>query len=427
MVIRVSDKYEEYKSISAYGSAYKTGLDKLCSLLLAIAPILQHYKGLYENAGFTVLLFAFPILTVRYFQNRLGKRFSVKNLMAILPLLLFEIYTAFDHTVSLPRLLYIGFMMWVFFCVASGCLNIALFLKYATTVLSIASVLLYVQYISHYLFHYTINLRPFSLLVSQDVIWVRSLNRATNAGRLYRPAAFFLEPSHFFLYAFPVLTVLLLSSNITKWRRNKAILISSAMLLTTSGFGIVVTIGLWGLYLAFYRNSGRDRKLISKLLNPKTIAVAILLLLVLVILYFAVPVFQRSINRIVLPTEGSSAIDGRVRLARNYIKTISGKAVLFGDENVTQNLEFNLAGFFATYIKWGLIGVFLTYWFYGQGLLLLKKEYFWISFIIIVISFFTAHTHGTFYMLYYVVFLMEGYKRIGKQEHPRLKETLVGK
>ena len=81
MVIRVSDRYEEYKSISAYGSANKTALDKLCSFLLAIAPILQHYKGLYENAGFTVLLFAFPILTVRFFQKRLGKRFNKQNLI----------------------------------------------------------------------------------------------------------------------------------------------------------------------------------------------------------------------------------------------------------------------------------------------------------------------------------------------------------
>ena len=32
-----------------------------------------------------------------------------------------------------------------------------------------------------------------------------------------------------------------------------------------------------------------------------------------------------------------------------------------------------------------------------------------ISAIILVISFFTAHTHGTFYMVFYTIFLMNGY------------------
>ena len=416
MVIRLSDRYEECRSITAYGSVNNTVFDKICSFLLAVAPLLQHYKGIYENAGFTVLLAVFPILSMRFFQKRRSRQLSIHNLKAILPLMFFEIYTALDHTISAPRLLYIAFMMWIFFCIASGCLNIALFLKYAIAVLTIASLLLYVQYFSHYLLHYTINLRPFSLLVSQDVIWVRSLNSGTSAGSLYRPAAFFLEPSHFFLYSFPILSVLLLSPNMTKWRRNKAILISSAILLTTSGFGIVVTVGLWGLYLLLYRNASRNKELISKLLNSKTVIITALFIAAVVILYLAVPTFQRSINRIFFPTEGSSAIDGRVRRARNYIRTISGSAVLFGAENVTQDLDFNLAGFFATYIKWGLVGVFLSYWFYGQGLFRLKKEYFWITTIVLVISFFTAHTHGTFYMLYFTVFLMEGYNQIGKKD-----------
>lgn len=422
MVIRLRTGIAEYEKLVSYGSQNRTILDRLCAFLLAISPILQHYKGVYENAGFTVLLIAFPILTLRFFTKHGGRRFNSRNLIAILPLLLFELYTAVDHNVSLLRLLYIAFMMWIFFCVAAGCVNTVYFLKYATNIVSLAAILLVVQYISHYLFHRTLDLRPLKLLVSQDVIWVRSLS-ISRVGRLYRPAAFFLEPSHLFIYCFPIVAVLLLSPNMTKWRRNKALLLSGAMLLSTSGFGIIVTVGLLGVYLLLYRSDVRRKNVMNKLMSSKTILTAAALLAVLVLCYFTIPVFQRSVNRIILPTEGSSAIDGRIRLARNYIKTISGKAVLFGEKNVTGNLEFNLAGFFATYIKWGILGLLFTYWFYCRGLFILKSAYFWISLIIVVISFFTAHTHGTFYMLYYVIFLMEGYGQVKNQEY--IREALI--
>lgn len=419
MVIRIGTGKRELGKIVSYGHENREILDRFCALLLAFAPILQHYKGLYENAGFTAILFAFPVLTLRLISRIKFKKLNMKCLAAISPLLFFEIYTAIDHSVTVPKLLYILFMMWVLICIASGCVNTAFFLQYATSVISVAAILLAGQYISHYLFRHTINLRPFQLLVSQDVIWVRHAQEAANVNRMYRPAAFFLEPSHLFLYSFPVLCLLLLAPNMTKWRGKKAIMVTAALLLSTSGFGIMVSIGLWALYLLLYKNSEERRtKTISKLLSPRTLVVAAVLILGIILAYFFVPIFQRSVNRIFFNTEGSTAIEGRVRLAINYISSITGPAVIFGAANVASSLDFNLAGFFATYIKWGIIGLVLTYWFYGQGLVRLKKTYFWMSLIIIVISFFTAHTHGTFYMLYYVVLLMNGYAEIRSDRLP---------
>ncbi len=408
MVIKIRKGTGEYKELVSYGSWNDSSLDKLCALLIAVSPLLQHYKGLYENAGFTALFFAFPILSLR-FLTRSGRGYNAKTLSAIFPLILFELYTAVDHTISVSRLLYVVFMIWVFLCIACGCVNTVFFLKYAVNVVSLAVVLLFVQYISHYIFHHTLNLRPFNLLVSQDVIWVRHLN-SSSAGRLYRPAAFFLEPSHLFLYSFPLLCILLLSPGMTKWRRNKAIIITTAMVMSTSGFSIVACIGLWSLYFLIYKKGAADKHIdYRKIFSGRNVLIVIIIICVLSLAYFYIPLFRRSVNRIFTDTEGTNAISGRVRLALNYITGISGRAVLFGAANVSGTLEFNLAGFFATYIRWGIIGVALTYWFYGQGLFLLKKKYFWMSAIIIVISFFTAHTHGTFYMMYYVVFLMNGY------------------
>lgn len=421
MKIKIRRVPNECEQLVAYGRQCNTALDKLCAFLIAISPLLQHYKGLYENAGFTVLMIAFPILTLRFIADSKVRGYRKRNFVAIMPLILFELYTAVDHSLVGTRMLYSIFMVWVFICLAYGCINMTFFLRCAVGVVSLAAILLAVQYLSHYIFHYRLELRQFQWLVSQDVLWVEHLSQSAE-GRLYRPAAFFMEPSHLFLYSFPLLCVLLLSPGMTRWRRNMAVVITVAMLMSTSGFSIVACVGLWGLYLLFYQNNGKERRIsLRDIFSGKNLLLFFALIVLLVLAYIYVPVFQRSVNRIFTDTEGTNAISGRIRLAKNYITTITGSAVWFGRPNVAETLDFNLAGFFATYIKWGVIGLVLTYLFYGQGLFLLKKAYFWMTAIILVISFFTAHTHGTFYMLYYVVFLMNGYYEQAKPVERKLE------
>ena len=248
-----------------------------------------------------------------------------------------------------------------------------------------------------------------SLLVSQNVIWVKNAVNLGAIGRTYRPAGFFLEPSHFFLYSFPIIAVLLLSANNNKPRFRTALFLSLGLVLSTSGMGIAVALGLWVLYYALYRNAKNNNVMISKLLNVLTVLVLLIFGILFLLAYQFIPFFQNSVDRIFVEDETTNAIDGRVRLAQNYVKSISGKAVWFGTPGVTQELNFNLSGFFATYIRWGIIGLILSYWFYVRGLFKLKGAYFWISLIIVFISYFTAHTHGTFYMIYFGVFLLNGY------------------
>ena len=385
-------------------------------------------SGLYQNAGFTVLLIVMPFLLLRL----LTKRVVVNRvLLGLMPLLIFEIYSAIVHSSNISRLMYVLFISLLFIIVASGCVNTGFFLKYATGIISIASGLLIVQYISHYIFRHTINMRPLSLLVSQNLIWVRHSLTNYTARKLYRPAAFFLEPSHFFLYAFPILCILLLSPNMTNYRKRLAIWITMGMLMTTSGFGIFVSIGLWGVYFLLYSGEQRKQRVISRFASGRSILLIVVFVVIIILAYLFIPLFQRSVNRVIFASEGSNAIDGRIRLARNYISTISGRAIWFGQAGVSSGLDFNLAGFFATYIKWGVIGVVLTYWYYGQGLWKLKGCYFWMTLIIIIISFFTAHTHGTFYMLYFMVFLMNGYAEkhsysLAKYAKSELYSHLVG-
>ena len=249
-----------------------------------------------------------------------------------------------------------------------------------------------------------------SLLVDQSSRWVAGVNAlASNmaSGKMYRPSGFFLEPSHLYLYSVPCLAVCLLHPGMNGWMKRRAIVITLGIILSTSGMGIAAVVGLWGVYILSRKHDGNIT--LKSILSGRTVLMVLVLLVAVVAMYFTVPVFQNSINRIFFNASGSTAIAGRVQLASNYVKSISGKAILFGVDHSVSELDFNLSGFFATYIKSGLIGLVLTYWFYGQGFVKFRGAYYWLTLILVVTSFFSAHTHGTFYLMYYVIFLMNGY------------------
>ena len=393
-----------------YGNENKTFGDKVCAFSLALAPLLQHYKGLIENAGFTILLLITPILLLRTLEKLKIGLHNRKCFFAIVPLVVFFFYTILVRDFNGMRLGYVFLMVWIFMCVSNGSINISYFFKYAIRIAMLATIAIFFQYIAQNFFGRTIELRPLSLLVSQDVIWVRNAEHMSDVGYISRPSGFFLEPSHFFLYTFPIITILLLSAKKNKKRFRTALFLSLGLLFSTSGMGVAFVLGIWLLYYALYRKSSDgDRVRIKELFTVNNVILFVFFGLVVLLAYRLIPFFQHSIDRIFTEEETTNAIDGRVRLARNYVRHISGRAVWFGTPNVIDELEFNLSGFFATYIKWGVFGLIFSYWFYIQGLFKLKGPYFWLSLIIVVISYYTAHTHGTFYMLYYLIFLMNGY------------------
>lgn len=397
------------QGILFYGDENKTLGDKFVALVLALAPLLQHYKGIVENAGFTVLLLITPILFLRTFEMFRKSAVNRRCLFAVVPLIIFFFYTVLIRDFNVMRLGYVLLLTWIFICVAGGCINISLFFKYATWVALLATAAIVIQYLFHYVLGRTIDFRPLSLLVSQNVIWVRTASSYGAAGLMYRPSGFFLEPSHFFLYTFPLVTVLLLSPNKTKKDFRHSMLISLGLLLSTSGMGIAFVVGIWMIYLLIYRGVNYTGLSAFRQVKVRNIAILVLFVALVFVAYQFIPFFQNSVDRVFTEDETTNAIDGRVRLAENFARGISGRAVWFGTPNVIGDLDFNVSGFFATYIKFGVLGLLFSYWFYLRGVFKLKRAYFWMTLIIVVVSYFSAHTHGTFYMLYFVLFLMNGY------------------
>ena len=88
---------------------------------------------------------------------------------------------------------------------------------------------------------------------------------------------------------------------------------------------------------------------------------------------------------------------------------MSTKEKIFGVEEKEGPIKANMPGFMRTLYNYGCVGIVLSYWFYVASLLKLTQHNIWLSFIILVVSFFSAHTHGTFYMLYYVYILLGGW------------------
>lgn len=419
-----------WRGISFFGNENRSRIDMICAFLLAISPILQHYIGLYENAGFTAYLiispFVFKKMITKVNRSNTYKKITYKQCFyAMIPIILFEIYTIFNRSITVSHLLYGGFMALLFLALALGCINISYVIRSATLIANAAGIVVFAQCITFYLFHFEFRPIIFSLLHADSSNW---LHTTTTGGGLYRPEAFFMEPSHMFLYIFPIICLLLLLPNMNKTRMKNAIFLSIAMVLCTSGMGICVTAGLWGLYFTVFRRNRKEKTVLDmrKLFSLRSLTYAGVFLVLLLIAYISVDSIRGTVNRIFVNEDGSTAIDGRVRRASNLVKNLKGRSLIMGMSNdvLVGDLDMNLSGYHATIYKRGLIGIFLTYFYYGQGLFKLKNAYFWLTAIILVISFFTAHTHGTFFMMYYAFFLINGYYSVNRKKQMRLNISI---
>jgi len=404
------------------GQQNTTLIDRLCALLFALTPICQHYYGLVENAGFTIYLIVFGIMLLRLFAHRFVR---LRRLRPIIPLVLFELYTVVVRlSSSFSRIFSAGFIIAVMALIFLGCLNLRYVFRYATVVGCIATYLVVIQYFCYYVLHRPVNFEPHGWLLPENSRWVVTI--VYRPGSLYRPSGFFLEPSHIFLYCFPLICLLLLLPGVDRARKRSAAIMSVGVILSTSGMGIAVVVGLWSLYELLYR-SGREmtaQKRMKKLFTRKNALILIAIIAVLIVAYLTLPFLRRAVNRIFVVESGTSAIAGRTRRASNYIRRITGSAVLWGQAGVNSSVDFSTSGFFATYIRWGVIGLALSYLFYVQSVVRLRGAYRWLAILLILLSFFTAHTHGTYYMLFFMTFLADGYmQQMRAAQRPRTAEA----
>lgn len=389
-----------------------------------------------------------------------------------------------------------------------GGINLKFVARSAYLVAMAAGIGIILQCICYYLFGFHLQLVVTNWLLEESHAWVKLAQTGIigitgKASAFYHPSAFFLEPSHMFLYFVPNLFLLLLTPEMNWLKRISAILLSIGLVLSTSGMGIALVVGAWLLQLGFCK--GKENILRFKhFFRMQNVLRCVAFLLIFVVIAFCLPFLRYSILRVFVgnqkvnamiaaeeaekaaqlankdkpiidsiptnpaptspaptdppsePTQipeetlseaeklaqekadaaaeaeklaqenaGSTAISGRMERAISLIRyRMSGSQYLVGVSDSVENIKFNLPGFFATMYKYGIIGTVLSYIFYLCCAIFGKGAYRWMAIIILGVSFFSAHTHGTFYMLFYVLILMDSLVQKTGQNGKDLKNQI---
>ena len=395
-----------------FADRYKHILDPFCGVLLALIPLLQHYKGLIDNASTTLLALMVPYLVLRMLPQLLDFKISYLKPLGIL--MLFFIYKLVDHGTYFGEIAQVSFMVIYFMAASLKVIDLKALIKAATAVAVVGSIALFVQSICYYGLGFHLQVVPDALLAKESYAWIAGIKTGLVgvngvAGTLYRPAGIFLEPSHFFMYTFPVLFVNLFNTDKKKHSLILPVIMTVGMFLSTSGMGMAVSLVVWSVFFVLWNVNEHDFK-VQNFFRKRTALFIGAILTLSVVAFIFVPTVRNAFLRIfVSGSSGSTAISGRVDGALFVLRKMTFVQNFIGKEDTTIFISYNMSGFMATMYKYGIIGIILSYEFYIKSLFKLDIARVLTSGLLLVVSLFSAHTHGTFFMIYYVMILMDGH------------------
>ena len=421
-----------------------TVLDSAVALLLALCPFLQHYQGVMVDSRATVLLMIAPYLVIRLWQtNRV-------MWVPIVPLVLFSICKILDNGTGVSELGREGLVCLVFLAAISGLIDFKALVRAWITVAVIGCVLLLAQYVCYYVFDFHLQLIPTRLFCEGSDQWMGlaetgKISILGNPTKMYRPSSIFMEPSHVALYCVPAQLMLLFTPNFNRLRFVLALVLSAGVLASTSGLGIVLTMGLWFIYLALFCGENRGDKPIlfikgftipERRFKGVTIkgknygaftfrgwtvrAINIVLVgglvLAAVLMYAFVDVFRDSINRILFSQDGYNAVSGRTSSGILAISKLQGSEWLIGKAVEGSEANGYMSGLFESIYKYGLLGATISYAFYVISAFKLNRQYCWFALLMLGLSCFTNHTHGSAFMMIFCIYLLCGYRDCGLED-----------
>lgn len=219
------------------------------------------------------------------------------------------------------------------------------------------SICIILQYVVRYVLRLNINPSLTVYLPLQDLmdsnmrLYINSTRNLLNSV-FFRPSAFFIEPAHFGKYCvFAVIACLY------NRKKRMAFFISIAIILSTSGIGIVTTTLVWFVHIFMIEKKISSERLI------KIIMVILAFMSGSVIAYCYIPFFRNTIIRLIGTYEGYNAIRGRL-WSWEFVKKLEGYSRLIG---------VGYRNFEKTYGAGGLVShiymTSLTELFYCQGYL----------------------------------------------------------
>lgn len=444
--------------------------DKVVAILLAFIPILQYYKGLMglivapilseilptyyvdraDNMAISLMILLAPYLLLRLLPRL--KKENFKRMLPMLPLLLFFVFKVVDHGTSVAELIQVGLMLGYLIAAGLGALNLKVLVKTVSVVAAVVGLCTVLQYIGYYGFGVHLRMVPVKLLIPAADQWIPVVTDGLHSvtGRYtgyYRPSAFFLEPNHLFLYCFPALFLNLYRREKNWFNWVVAALSTVGIVLSTSSMGVAVVFGAWVLFALLWDRKTDSLSLGSLLRWQRWVRMACVALALLV-LFLAVPSINHSIARIVglnkieisAPApdpdpdpdppdsledflNDKNAVSGRVTGALGILKNMTWGQWIIGCADSTGGIASHMPGFMSIAYKYGIIGLVLSYAFFLYCLKKVNADYFWYVVIWFFASFFSTHTHGMIFMLFYVMVLCRGCQEADGSWQKELRKT----
>lgn len=318
---------------------------KINALFLSLLPVIMVYKTPGLEIGlstFLIIVFSINALLFNVFY------FSFAYVKKVLPIALFLVYVAtrnIGFDVFMPIIIILFILAF-----SAGAAECSFLKKIIEMVSCVASFCLLIQVVVHAFSYVHIPMIGNNLLLDSLKVYEHSINTGySEVSQMYRPSAFFLEPSHFAQYCIVGLGLSLYENN-----KMRSFFISLGILLTTSGLGFVLVFAIWSWW--YLSNNGVR----SLQVHAKKIIALLMVIPPLLFLLSNTSFFKKVISRF-LTTESSggyNAIDGRLFWWNKYFGQLSWNDLIVG-YGADQLPDCYFTGFMSVLYAYGIIGVFL--------------------------------------------------------------------
>ena len=322
---------------------------KLYSFIVAILPCVMMYKVPVVGKGFATVIVLLSAIVLFFLIHKI----DIENIKYIVPGCLYLIYMICRSKGNLIEIILQIAAFIHLYAICSGVVDVEALKKFIINVSIFASICVIIQSIVHYSLFIHIPLINHRLCLEDLQRYTTKILTGMDEG-IYRPSAFFLEPSHMVQYLMIGLSMCLLDKE--KYY-NKAFVISFGMVLTTSGMGIAILICIWGW---FFLNQVRSQKTdkINMLVGGAITSILVILLAT------SIPGFQRVLARIFgsFGDESSSynAIHGRLFWWNTYFSGLKGSDLVWGRGSASIPDDY-FTGFMELLYAYGIVGVLLYY------------------------------------------------------------------
>lgn len=311
----------------------------LYSVVIGVLPVIMSFKIPIVNIGFsTALLCLFVVFAV----SRIKIGYNVTLKLVISAVIVYLIIRSLEAPFNIVLLL-ITYIHLIGF--SNGTVDSKVTRRTIEIVSYVSAYIVIVQTLLYYFLGIRSTLLVETFLIDANKYYVASQIKAFG---LYRPSAFFLEPSHYAEYCCIGLLSILFPGKNRNPNIGRAIIVALGCLCTTSGIGIGLCLGIFVAY-AFFAERAKGTRLSYVVLYLVVGAIVAVLLM-------RIPFIQVALQRVFGDVDGYNAIWGRTLYWDRFIDTMSPINKIFGYGYGSRPAEY-MTGVMILIYCYGYVGV----------------------------------------------------------------------